>query len=337
VGLIDTDFRPRFRVTVDGQDITSVLIDRLVSLVLTDEAGVTSDAVEIVLADHLPLARLAIPPMGAEIRVALGYDVRLKDMGLYIADEIEVSGPPDRMRIRARASVHGATTSGKTAITAQRTRSWPAGTLLGDMVAKIATEHGLVAAVADSLRGIALPHIDQLEESDINLLTRVARERDAIAKPGGGRLVVARRGESLTATGEEMPRIQRGRGQVTSWRMVRSLRAETGQVVASWRDKGAAADVEVTAGEGDPVRRLRETYPTEEAAQAAADAALRRARREGTQISITLPGDPDLVAEARLVLSGLRAGVDGEWLITGVVHQLDKGGYRCSVTAEPTG
>jgi len=332
VGL--TEFLPRARVVVNGEDITSVLWARLASLTIVDEAGVTSDRAEIELADHQPLHRLILPPTGAEIAIALGYDVRMRDMGLFVADEIEIEGPPDRLRIRAAASPHGATPAGKTALPSQKTRSWPAGTTIGDLVATLAAEHGLTPAVSASLKGTVLPHLDQIAESDINLLSRLARTVDAIAAPKAGRLVVARRGESLTASGQEMPRVQLGRGDLTSWRMQQSLRAPAGQVVAVWRDKAASADVEVTAGEGEPVRRLRETWPTKAAAEAAARAEYRRAQREGTQLSLTLPGDPDLVAEARLVVSGVRAGVDGEWLVTRVEHRLDQGGYRCSVRAE---
>ena len=328
------DWKPAYRVTVDGQNITSILASRLVSLTLTDAAGVQSDTIEIALSDHLPFARLEIPPTGAEIEVAMGYTFRTKDMGLFIADSVEVGGPPDQMRIRGTASVHGTTTGGRTAITEQKTRSWDAGTTISDLVSTIAGEHGLEPGVSDSLASIALPHIDQIDESDINLLTRIARDYDAIAKPGGGKLVLAKRGESLTVAGEPMPTITLTPRQVTTWRIQQSLRAAAGRVVASYRDQDAAEDVEITAGDGDPIRRLRQRYPDQAAAQEAADAEFRRSNRAGTQVSLTLPGDPDLVAEARLVLVGFRSYVDGEWLITRVTHTIDSGGYRCSVTAE---
>jgi phage protein D len=333
VGL--TDWKPAYRVTVDGQDITSILASRLVSLRLTDAAGVESDSVEIVLSDHLPLARLEIPPTGAEIRVALGYAFGAKDMGLFIADSVEAEGPPDQLRIRGTASVHGETTGGKTALTEQKTRSWDAGTTIATLVETIAGEHGLEPGVSDSLAGVALPHLDQIDESDISLLTRVAREYDAIAKPGGGRLVMAARGESLTVAGQPMPAVALTPAQVSRWRLRRSLRAPAGQVVALYRDQDAAEDVEVTAGDGEPVQRLRRRYPDEASAQEAANAEFRRSARAGTQLSVDLPGDPDLVAEGRVALTGFRPGVNGEWLVTRVVHALDAGGYRCSALCEP--
>jgi uncharacterized protein len=39
--------------------------------------------------------------------------------------------------------------------------------------------------VAESLAGIHVTHLDQTEESDLHLLTRLAREHGALAKAGG--------------------------------------------------------------------------------------------------------------------------------------------------------
>jgi Bacteriophage probable baseplate hub protein len=333
VGLMD--FKPAFRVEVDGEDITGILSKRLVSLQLSDAAGVQSDRVTITLSDTSSFARLEEPPTGAEVKVWLGYGLRPKYMGLFIADRVEIGGPPDQMTISAVASVHGETSSGKTAITEQRSRSWPADTSLGSLVQKIAGEHGMRAAVSGSLADIKLPHIDQVDESDIHLLSRLARDLDAIAKPGDGQLILAKRGESLTVSGQPMPTIPVALGDVSSWRSSRSLRESAGQVVAVWQDLDTGTPVECFAGSGKPITRLRDRYPSREAAQRAADAEYRRAARAGRNLQLQTPGNPDLVAEARVNLSGFRSYLDGSWLVTRVEHSLDSGGYRCSVVCEP--
>jgi len=329
------DWKPAFRVTVDGQDITSILSSRIVSLTLTDAPGVESDTVEITLEDTVPFARLKVPPPGAEIAVALGYTFQTKDMGLYVADSVECSAAPDIMRLRATAAPNGASTNGQTPLNEQKTRSWEAGTTISVLVRTIAGEHGLRPGVSESLAEIALPHIDQIDESDINLLTRIARDHDAIAKVGGGTCLMAKRGESLTVAGEPMPVVRIGRRDVSSWRWARSLREPAGKVVATWRDQEAAEDKEVVAGDGEPVRRMRRRFPDEASAQAAAEGEFKRAARAGQKLSFDLPGNPDLVAEGRVIVTGFRSEVDGEWLVTRVTHTLDAGGYRCSVSCEP--
>jgi phage protein D len=295
---------------------------------------VQSDTVEITLTDHLPYAKLEIPPNGAEIEVSLGYTFERKYMGLFIADSIELGGPPDLMRISGVASVNGTTSSGKTALTDQKNRSWPEGTTVSTLVSTIAGEHGLKPAISESLASIALPHLDQTDESDINLLTRVALDLDAIAKPGGGYLGMFMRGESKTASGQDMPTLSITKSQDSRWTYRQSLREPAGKVIAVWRDQDAAADIEVTAGDSEPIRRLNKRYASLDAAQRAADAEYKRSQRAGATVSLSLPGDPDLVAEARLVLAGFRQGVDGEWLVTRVTHTIDSGGYRCDVEAE---
>ncbi|WP_334061769.1 phage late control D family protein [Limimaricola cinnabarinus] len=328
------NWSPAFRLTVDGEDVTGRFAARLVDLSLVDAAGVESDRLRVRLSDTELFARLQEPAVGAEIKLWLGYGASVRYMGLFIADRVEIGGPPDAMTISALASPTGSTSGGKSALTEQRSRSWPEGTTLGSLVSKIASEHGMKPAVSKSLASVPLPHLDQVDESDINLLSRVSRDLDALVKPGDGQIVVAKRGESLSVAGRPMPVVPLFPRDVSSWRAGRELE-RVGSVVASWGDRDAGSAVECKAGTGEPVRRLRHRYPSKAAAQAAADAEYRRVARSIRSLEVELPGDADLVAEGRVQLSGFRSYVDGVWLITRVSHRLDAGGYRCSVVCEP--
>jgi phage protein D len=324
---------PAFQLVVGGVDISGIVGPRLISMTLIDQPGFTSDVLEITLTDD-PRVPIAIPRRGAVITCALGYLTGMVPMGEFIADEIELSGPPGQISIRATASVQGASDGGRTALTDQKSRSWPSGTALGDMVSTIATEHGLRPAVAPDLADIALPHIDQLNESDIGLLTRIARVYDAMAKPAGGALAVVRRAAGLSVTGLALPSVPLTPQQVTSWRMGLSRRDAEGTVIAVWRDRAAAADVEVTAGEGEPIRRLREVFPTEASAQAAANAELRRAARGGELLEIQMPGRPTIGSEANVQLAAFRPGVNGAWVVTEAMHTLTSAGLTTALKAE---
>lgn len=328
--------RPGFRLLANRADITATLRQRLVGLRLTDEAGLKSDALELTLADHDAAARIALPTTGAELELWLGYDDQVQRMGLFVVDELELSGPPDVVTIRAKASPQATSSngSGRTSLATQKTRSWQNGTGLADMARTIAQEHGLTAAVADTLAAITLPHVDQINESDINLLTRLVKEHDAIAKPAGGKLILAKRGESKTTGGASLPGLSLTPTGVTSWRVTLAKRTPAGSVVASWRDLATAQDKEITAGSGEPVKRLRHQYANQAAATAAAKAELGKSQRAERQLSLSLPGDPALIAETPLTLTGFRDGVNGDWLVTRVEHSLDASGYRCNVSAE---
>lgn len=331
---------PTFRITANQSDITDALRERFGSLRLSDKAGVESDEVVITLADHDPSAPIALPPTGAELHVWLGYDTRADDMGVYVVDSIEISWPPNQLKIVAKAAPMAESDSGQGStrlmLQTKKTRSWEAGTTLGDMVSAIASEHSLEPAVQSVMAGITLPHVDQVNESDMNLLTRLARDHDGIVKPAGGTLLLARRGSSQTAGsgGQALPTVAITPEMVSSGRMKLAKRGKAGSVVARWRDTDAATTLEITEGEGEPVQRLQAIHPDEESARAAARSELNRGARGEQVLKLTLPGRTDLMAEGRLQLSGFRAGADGEWLITQVDHQMDSSGYKCTVQAE---
>lgn len=315
-------------------DISRLIRTRLKSIEVTDDAGFSSDTVEITIADEDSNSRIEFPSTGAELQVWLGYENNLQRMGLYIADEIEVSGWPGEMVIRGRAAPYETSNGGKSDLQTQKTRAWAKGTKLGDMVAKIAKEHGLQPAVAASLKTITLPQLDQTDESDVSFLLRVTRKYDAMVKPGSGKLVVAKRGESKTVGGSDMPTVKLSASDCSRWNMNKSVRDADGTVVAFWHDRGSAKRKSVQVGSGDPVRRLRHNFPDQATATKAAQGELDKRERRRNKITLTMPGNPSLVAEARLQISGFRQGVPTDWLITRVTHHFQPGGYSCDVEAE---
>ncbi len=327
---------PTFRIAANQSDITAVIADRFISLTLTDETGITSDVLEVTLSDHDPAVPIQKPPKGAELELWLGYDGTSERMGLYVCDEIEYSGWPGEMIIRARGAVFDKTPKGKANLQSQKTRSWPADTTLGAMVKKIASEHGMEAAVSSSLSSIKLPHTDQSDESDLNLLLRLGKKYDAIVKPADGKLVLAKRGESKSVSGKSLASIAvTPASDITKFRVVESAKESSGTVVAYYHATKQAKRHEVKVGSGEPTKRLKMYFPTKEQALAAAQAEAAKRDRQKSTLSLTMPGRTDMAAECPLTTAGFRDGVDGSWIITRVTHNLTKsGGYTCDVEAE---
>lgn len=326
--------RPAFRILVNGKDLAGALVGRVKSVCVTDAAGFESDTVELCLADD-DAEPIELPATGAEMRVWLGYGQKLQDMGLFIVDELEPEGWPAQLTIRGRAAPFEATKAGKADLQTQKTRDWAKDTKLGDMVAKIAKEHGLQPAVAPELRSIALPHFDQVSESDISFLVRITRKHDAVVKPGGGSLTVTKRGEGKTATGAQLPAVTIHAQDCTRWSMNISTRDSEGTVVAYYHDRGAAKRHQVQVGQGDPVRQLRHNFPDAESAKRGAQAELDKRDRRKNKLSLSAPGDALMTAEGRLQLAGFRAGVPTDWVVSRVVHRLDTGaGFSSEVEAE---
>jgi uncharacterized protein len=335
VGLSAAGIRPTFRLVANTKDVTATILDRFSSLRLTDTTGDEADTLEVVLADHDPQNPIRKPQKGAELELFLGYDTLATRMGLFALDEIRMGGWPGTMTLCGRAAIYAETPKGKKDFQTQFTQSWKAGTKLGDMVRTLAKRHGMAAAISASLDGVQLPHIQQDSESDINLLLRLAKRYDAIAKPAGGVLVFAKRGEAKTLSGQQLATVVIRPAQVAWWTMTESHRDSAGTVAAYYHAGHQGVRHEIKVGTGEPVKRIRTWFVNQAEALAAAKAALARANRAQQRLELRMDGHPDLMAEAPLVLQDFHPDVPANWIITRVVHQLDKGGgYTCEVSAE---
>jgi len=326
--------KPAFRIEANNSDITATIRERFRSLTITDNAGIQSDSLTITLADNIPERPIMIPNTGAELAVWIGYDQQAVKMGLYIVDEVELSGPPNVMMIRAKSAPQKKTPAGKSALQTQKWRSWDADMTLGGLVATIAQEHGMEPSVPADLTAQKLPHLDQVGESDINLITRVVKTYDAFAKPANGKLLVVKKALSETVSGTPLPIVTVDAKELTDWSVTIQERESYSSVTATWYDQDAAEEKAVTVGEGEPVKALRHGYKNEAEAKAAAQSELDGRSRGQSTLSFTLPGRTDLIAESRLKLTGLRPGINQEWLVTRVTHTIDGSGYRVSGSAE---
>jgi len=317
--------QPAFRVIADGQDVTQRIADRLVELTVSDEAGGTSDTLDIRLDDREHAIEL--PRRGAELEVAIGMG-EAKTMGRYVVDEVTLEGPPATLSIAAKAA------DMRQSLKSQKTRSWDE-TTLGDVVSAIAGEHGLEAKVATELAAVSLTHVDQTEESDLHLVTRLAQRHGATAKPAGGALLVVPRGSSQTASGRTLPAMTIQGSELSRWSVTIADRERYASVVATYHDPAKAEPVEVTVGSGEPAYRLRDPYPDEAAAQEAADARLRSAKLGEATLRATLAvGRPEAVAETPITVEGVREGVDGEWVAKRVRHRFGRSGYTTEIESE---
>lgn len=340
MGRLTSGTHPDFRLIANSRDVTETIRAHFVRLDYSDEAGLESDTLEIQLDDTDTENPIQLPAMGAELELFIGYAGNLQRIGLFIVDEITLAGWPATISIGASAAVFEKSKGGKNTLQSQKRRSWPRNTKLGDLVSKIAKEHGLTAAVDNSLKQIALPHIDQTEESDLNLLVRLAKKYDAAVKPTDGKLVFAKRGQGTSVGGKALPSLTIHPEDVSDYSVKRDRRDAAGSVVATWRETRKAKRHVVKVGDGEPATRLRKAFTSEAEARAAAQAEMTKSARAAATLSFRCIGDPQLLAEVPLELAGFREGVSGRWIIKSVKGSLDTSGYTCTVDAEipnPTG
>ncbi len=324
--------KPAYQILANGEDITDKVAAGLENLTITDSAGHDSDSAEITInnAGDIP-----VPPTGAALQIYAGFAPLSSYFGEYTVDEVSLNYPPHSLTIMAKAA--DMTGSLKSA----RTYNWlPPGPIPGgqiplqNIVNIIAIRHNLKPVISDTLKSVFYEAINQTDESDINLLTRLAKEQGAMAKVANGYLIVVPKGEAKSATQKAMPSATITLDDnIISYNFVISKRTAYGSVTAKYQDLDGAQIQTVTAGTGEPVHALKSTYKTKEQAQAKADAELKASQRGEIKADIELVGRIDLKAEGEITLVGFRKGLNQIFIIDKAVHIISGDGYITKITA----
>lgn len=332
------EYRPEFSVTAEGKDISKALRQCLQELTLTDNGGATGKADELqitLLSETLPL-----PSKGARLQLGLGFNGNLVDKGWFVVSGVSSSGPPRKVVIYATAApMNAQKQSGD--VQNQKTRSWDNLTL-GDIVKTVATDNGLIPKVADKLAAIAVPHLDQVSESDANLLTRLARSHNAVSKPSGGYWLFLEQGAALTASGKTLADVTIVPREVSNWTYSEGQRGSTtgkpssggkekkGKIGVKYYDEDTGqTKVTQTEHEGPDLENPY-TQPHKTQADQQASAKKTQANRNERRMSITAPCRPahlPLTAEARVVTQGFGEREDRSWLIESMVYSLSAMGF----------
>ncbi|WP_030128498.1 phage late control D family protein [Pseudomonas sp. QTF5] len=317
---------PMFRIVADGSDITRLINDRLLLLRTSDKPGMESDEFELRIDDRD--GAVALPERGASIEVYLGYAGQdLARQGRYTVDEVELSGPPDTLVIRGKASdMRG---SGKTT----RSGSWE-NVSLAQIVSTIARRNGWEPACRVAT---VVPRADQLNESDFNFVTRLARQYDCTAKVADDKLLVMPRQGGQRASGKAFGVVTIGRSDVSRWQFRLGDRSTHKAVSAKYQDKQTGKLAVVTldnegAPDGlPPVHTDRHIHPHKTAAEQAARARLAAFNRSTAAVRLEMVGRTDLFAERLINAQGFKVGLDGEYLVDSVEQVFTQSGWDTTV------
>ncbi|PFH10850.1 hypothetical protein BCF11_3284 [Collimonas sp. PA-H2] len=319
---------PAFKITLDGQDITGKFAPRLVSLDLTECRSDSADELSITLSDTD--GQLAIPSKGARINVQIGWqESGLVDKGIFTVDEIEHSGAPDLLTLRAR------TASLIDTFRQPVERSFH-DTTLGAVIEMIAFQQELKAGIADALRGVKIAHLDQTRESDAAFLRRLGKKYDAAATVKNDTLLFMPAGRSKTASGRDLPLIRITRNLGDRHRYHSAERDSYSGVRVFWHDDRHGLRRSVVAGLPGNSKRLRTTYANEADARAAAVAEWQRIQRGAATLELSLAiGDPALMPQSPVEVVGFKADIDNQdWLTAKVRHSISDAGFTSSIELE---
>ena len=331
-GIVGANIADVRLTLADGTDLTDRVNPRLIDLTLTEKSGEEADQLEVTIHNHD--RAIAPPKKGALLNLSLGWksgtDVGavLIAKGRFKVDESRRGGPPDVIRLRARAVDFASDYK------LRRNSVWK-DTTLGAVLTQIAGRNGLTPRIHPDLAAKPIPALEQKAKSDMALVRDLGRRFDALAAPKGGALVFLPRGSATTATGTAIPEVALTREEGWAWEFGAASRGDYDGAQASYRDLDGGRNRTVKVG-GGKKKRLKKVYANEADARAAAEGETAKRKRGVYEFSYDLAlGDPGLTPGMRVFLVGWDSEIDGlKWLVSEATHKLGGGGLSTSIKME---
>lgn len=316
-------------LTTDSKPLNEEILQRIISVTVTDNRANEADQLDIVLDDSDGV--LELPRRGVKINCQLGFvGEGVHDKGDFIVDETEWSGTPDTITIKASSA------NFKSKIKEAKSKSYHRKSF-GEVAAEVAKNHDLTLVMTDELKNINLNHIDQTNESDLNLLARISKQNGAEMAVKKDRLLIFKAGSAKTASGKDLPSITLTRNDGDQFRYSEQDRESdhTG-VSASYHDTGKAKRENVTSGAEGKVKKLKGTYANKEEAERVSTAKMDEIKRQMAKFSMTTAfGIPSISTETPTILNGFKPQVDKlKWIVEKATHSYSTSGLTMQIELE---
>lgn len=335
--------RVTLQVSIGGHDAASAIEPALLDFTFTDNASGKADEIRLTLHDRDGKWRDGWrPTLGMDVTATLvardweqeGVDLSLP-CGTFRIDELECSGPPDKIDIKA---VSSALTTGLR--DEQKTQAWEAFSLR-KLAGDVAGRHGLELMYDGPEH--AFSRQDQREESDLAFLQRLASERGMNCKVHDGKLILF---DGATADGKGAALTIPRKGSQYSPTAYRFRESSSGtgysKAKVAYTDpaSGTTHEAEVSALKEDAPadeKTLQLNRRVESSAEAIrlGTSGLRQANKNKDKASIEIMGNPGLVAGIVIGLTGF-GKLDGSYFVEKAEHAVSSSGYRTSAELRRT-
>ena len=300
--------RARLNLTYNGQNISEDISAYLESCTYTDHGHGKADDLQITLENRDGLWRSGwFPDKGAKLTASLlcydwpdaGNNQKLP-LGSFEIDEIEDTGPPDTVTIKAASS---AITKGLRR--EKKSRGWE-DISLRLIALEIAECHGL-SLFYDTDEEIEYKRIEQREESDLSFLTRICGEAGLSLKVAEEKLIVFE-GKKFDARSPVLTLNRLNDGRISHRIKTKSHDIFRACQVTYW-DPVAKEEKKHIYTPPDPppcghVLKITKRVETLAAAEKKARAELRRKNKNEVKGDVVYFGRPDLLAGINVALAG---------------------------------
>ncbi|ODN41154.1 contractile injection system protein, VgrG/Pvc8 family [Piscirickettsia litoralis] len=314
-------------------DRTEAFKGRLLSMTVNDYSGMSSDSVTFVLDDAD--GKLIAPDTKSSIRVNLGYEGSpLVTMGEFTVTQTTYSGWPRRLTVTATSM------DMYVGLKEVMSRSFSNKTVK-EIIEEIATsnvntnEKMYEVTVGHDVADQVVKYIAQTNESSMNFLTRFARDRGCVFKCTHNRIVFVTAGTGKRASGVDLDpiNIDVQTGNVLDYIVSYDRRLQYNTVRAHYHDFATGLAGKIDAGSGKkPIYVMPNYLANELEASVSAHAELHRLQRCKGQFSVNLVGNPFLMAQFPVNLTGVKKNIDEQWVVSQATHQYIEGrGYTTRI------
>lgn len=332
--------QPKFTITYNGTNITADVSKYYISCTYTDKVEGESDEIAIELDDTDGLWRGSwYPDKGATLTLEIEFNGQKLKAGTFQVDEIEQSGPPHTVNIKALAA------GIQKALRTKTSKAYDKTTLRG-LAQFIASKYGMT--VEGEIEAINIERVTQHREKDLAFLRKVGLEYGYIFSV---------RDKKLIFTTQE--KLEKG-SEVTTIDLTElisySLRDKAVEVykdaTVKYKDPKTNTVVQGKVGVDEIANKdgVGFNYITSgdtaashvraenaQQAKAKARALLYRKNTKQNEGRIELPGNPLLVAGINFMLTGLGV-LSGKYHVTQSTHRITKdGGYITELEVKRVG
>lgn len=323
----------RLQVFYNKTDLSADLRPHLLSWSYTDNLSGQADDLQLTVEDsEQRWSGSWMPDLSASLQVTLfreNWDQEDKieklPLGTFEIDEIEVSYPPSIVSIKGISVPESSSLRGE-----KKNKAWEETKL--SVIAREKAKEAELNLFYDSPEDPKYDRIEQTEETDIAFLMRLCNDAGLCLKVSGKQLVIfdeaKYESEPAIATLErKVSEVKSFRGRTTSIGTYKACRVT---YFAGKDEKSISATF--TPAKAPKVGRtltVNERVSSIAEAQRLAKKKLREANKEATQVSITMAGDPRMVAGVTVNLKGFGA-FDGKYIVTQAVHS-QQNGYETSL------
>lgn len=316
--------RTWLKITYNKTDISTDIAPYLKSFNYNDVMSGEADDINITLEDRKELWQGDwLPDKGDTLTVSImaNKDKELP-LGLFEIDEIEISSPPNEVKIKAVSVPNNSSLRG-----VDKSRSWEKAKL--SVIAGDIAKNAGMALFYDTTEDSEIDRAEQSEQSDLSFLMNLCKDKGLALKVSDKKIIIF--DEEKYEQSEPVKTVTKSK--LKSF----SLKSSTREVYKAChvkyqqsKDKSLIEYIYTLPNKTGKTLQINEEVKSIGEAEKLAKKKLREKNKEEITVSMTTVGDFDLLAGNTLLLEGFHS-FDGKYIITRGSHDIGNNGYSVSL------